>query len=99
MAGNHETPVSFGKYNETLKIIENLILKEFKKSISYFVEFNEKIHQSIGEGLTKANEVIEKSLNEIQQNLKVASVASKRGNFSCVVSTVFKKNIKSFKKH
>ena len=68
LAGNHDTPVSFGKYNETLKIIENLILSEFKKSISYFVEFNEKIHQSIGEGLTKANEVIEKSLNEIQQN-------------------------------
>lgn len=68
LAGKHDTPVHFGKYNETLKIIENLIISEFKKSISYFEEFNETIHKSIGEGLTKANETIEKSLNEIQEN-------------------------------
>ncbi|MCB0472862.1 MAG: hypothetical protein KDC56_07365 [Flavobacteriaceae bacterium] len=84
----------FGEFNEELKKIENLILVEFRKLNSYFNEFDNEVHKSIGEGLTMANQLIGHCLKKLQEEPEESGLNQKT-NISLVLYLRFMKRASS----
>lgn len=68
LSDRYKDSLEFGKFNNPIKVIENLVLNEFSAVNSHFMGSSERIHKSIGEGLTECNNNIEALLKEVHDN-------------------------------